>query len=41
MMDPGLANCPEKTIALRRVRPNLHRILLQLGDWVVHMEKPA
>ena len=40
-MEPGLATCPEKTIASGEFAQIFVRILLKLGDWVVRMEQPA
>jgi hypothetical protein len=40
-MDPGIAKCPEKTIASGEYAQIFVRILLKLADWVVRMEQPA
>ena len=39
--DPGIAKCPENTIASGEYAQIFVRILLKLGDWVVRMEQPA
>jgi hypothetical protein len=40
-MDPGVAKCPEKTIASGEFAQIFVRILLKLGEWVEREERPA